>query len=135
MTLEHFGWISPDENPHYKSTSWNQREDDYASVAFWYQTGESTFAARAPHARQRRLPSIERLTVRAADFLDARYHGVGSVAGQQLDLYEGKQLLYMPKQADDAWIEIPFDGAEEGAAAAAAECDQELRFRQSTRRR
>ena len=70
VTLEHFGWISPDENPEYKSTSWNEREDDYASVAFWYQTGESTFAARAPHARERRLPSLERLTVRAADFTE-----------------------------------------------------------------
>jgi hypothetical protein len=108
VSLEHFGWLSPDENPHYQSTSWNEREDDYASVAFWYQTGESTFAARAPHARQRRLPSLERLTVQAADFLDARYHGVGSVVGQQLDLYEGKQLLYMPAQAAGAWIEIPF---------------------------
>ncbi len=108
VSLEHFGWLSPDENPHYKSTSWNEREDDYASVAFWYQTGESTFAARAPRARQRRLPSLERLTVQAADFLDARYHGVGSVVGQQLDLYEGEQLLYMPAQAAGAWIEIPF---------------------------
>jgi len=108
VSFEHFGWLSPDENPHYKATSWNEREDDYSSVAFWYQTGESTFAARAPHARQRRLPSLERLTVRAADFLDARYHGVGGVTDQQLDLYEGKQLLYMPKQAADAWIEIPF---------------------------
>jgi hypothetical protein len=46
--------------------------------------------------------------VQAADFLAARYHGVGSVVGQQLDLYEGKQLLYMPAQAAGAWIEIPF---------------------------
>ncbi len=46
--------------------------------------------------------------MRAADFLDARQHGAGSVAGQQLDLYEGQQLLYMPKQAAGAWIEIPF---------------------------
>ena len=108
VTFEHFGWVSPDENPHYKSTSWNEREDDYASVAFWYQTGESTFAARAPHARQRRLPSLERVTVRAADFTGAGQHGAGQVTTQQLDLYEGEQLLYMPKQAEGAWIAIPF---------------------------
>jgi hypothetical protein len=108
VTLEHFGWIPPDENPLYKSMSWNEREDDYASVAFWYQTGTSTFAARAPHARQRRLPSLERLIVRAADVVDAGQHGAGGVTSQQLDLYEGKQLLYMPKQAEGAWIEIPF---------------------------
>jgi hypothetical protein len=109
VTFEHFGWISPDENPNYKSTSWNEREDDYASVAFWYQTGEPTFAARAPHARQRTLPSIERLIIRAADFTDDKHHGAGSVTTQQLELYEGKQLLYMPKQAQGAWLEIPFE--------------------------
>ena len=109
VTFEHFGWISPDENPNYKSTSWNEREDDYASVAFWYQTGEPTFAARAPHARQRTLPSLERLIIRAADFTDDKYHGSGSVTAQQLELYEGKQLLYMPKEAKGAWLEIPFE--------------------------
>jgi hypothetical protein len=109
VSLEHFGWISPDENPKYRSTSWNEREDDYSSVAFWYQTGESTFMARAPHARQRRLPSLERLTVRAADFADAKHHGVGDAATQQLELYEGKQLLYKPNQPGGAWVEVPFE--------------------------
>lgn len=109
VTLEHFGWISPDENPDYRSMSWNEREDDYASVAFWYQTGEPTFTARAPHARERKLPSLERLIVRAADFADDKHHGDGGVAAQQLDLYEGPQLLYKPQQAEGAWIEIPFE--------------------------
>ena len=48
VTLEHWGWMSEDENPAYQATSWNEREDDYASVAFWYQTGEPTFTYRAP---------------------------------------------------------------------------------------
>jgi hypothetical protein len=108
VTLEHFGWISPDENPKYKSTSWNEREDDYASVAFWYQTGESTFTARAPHARQRKLPSLERLVVRAVEITGDKHHGSGGVTTQQLAVHDGKQLLYMPKQAEGAWLEIPF---------------------------
>lgn len=109
VTLEHFGWISPDENPDYKSTSWNEREDDYASVAFWYQTGVPTFAARAPHARQRKLPSLERVTAFARDFADAKHHGAGEVVTQQLDLYDGPQLLYQPAQAGGAWLELPFE--------------------------
>ena len=109
VTLEHFGWIAPDENPNYKSMSWNEREDDYASVAFWYQAGEPTFAARAPHARQRALPSLERVIAYGRDFADAKHHGAGEATTQQLDLYPGKQLLYRPKQAEGAWIEIPFD--------------------------
>jgi hypothetical protein len=108
VTIEHFGWISPDENPQHKSTSWNEREDDYASVAFWYQTGPSTFAARAPQARERRLPNLDRVIAWARDFTGTAHHGQGEARAQQLDLYDGPQLLYQPAQVEDAWVEIPF---------------------------
>lgn len=109
VTFEHFGWISADENPDRKSTSWNEREDDYASVAYWYQTGEPTFQARAPHARERRLPSLERHIVYARDFADAPHHGAGDATPQDIDLYEGAQLLYRARQAEGAWLELPFE--------------------------
>ena len=109
VTLEHFGWMSPDENPDYKSTSWNEREDDYASVAFWYQAGPPTFAARAPEGRERRLPSLERVTAYARDFTGSANHGMGEIVTQSLAFYDVPQLLYMPRQAKDAWLEIPFE--------------------------
>jgi len=109
VTLEHFGWISPDENPEYKSTSWNEREDDYASVAFWYQTGTPTFAARAPGAAERRLPSLERVIAYARDFADAAHHGEGRAGRQQIDLYDGPQLLYQPAAPAGAWLEVPIE--------------------------
>ena len=129
VTIEHFGWISPDENPDHKSTSWNEREDDYSSVAFWYQTGKPTFAARAPHARERKLPSLERVTVYARDFADGQHHGAGEVTTQQLDFYDGPQLLYKPKAGRRRLARDSVRGEEEGAAAAAAEHDQGLRLR------
>jgi hypothetical protein len=108
VTLEHFGWISPDENPEGKSTSWNEREDDFSSVAFWYQTGDPTFSARAPHARERALPSLERMTVYAHKFALPEHHGAGTVREQRLSFYEEPQLLYRPQAETNAWIEIPF---------------------------
>lgn len=108
VTLEHFGWISPDENPQNRSMSWNEREDDYASVAFWYQAGEPTFSARAPHARDRRLPRLERIVVRGGDCLDPRRRGSGEARLQQIDIYPTPQLLYQPQQPEGAWLEIPF---------------------------
>jgi hypothetical protein len=60
-----------------QSMSWNEREDDYSSVAFWYQTGEPTFDYRAPDAHARRLPSLEHLIVAATNFADAQFHGEG----------------------------------------------------------
>ncbi len=109
VTLEHFGWISPDENPNYKSTSWNEREDDYSSVAFWYQTGEPRFTDRAPDARERRLPILDRLIVFARDNAGATHHGNGETVTQQLELYDAPQLLYKPERQEGAWVEIPFE--------------------------
>ena len=119
VAIEHFGWMSVDENPEHKENSWNEREDDYSSVAFWYQTGQPTFDARAPAVRA--LPSLDRVIAYGRD---AETHGIGETTKQQLDQYDGPQLLYMPpKEALDtrfathgpavggspAWIEIPFE--------------------------
>jgi hypothetical protein len=108
VTFEHYGWMSPDENPQYKSHSWNEREDDYSSVAFWYQTGEPTFEARAPHARQRTLPSLDRI-IAAREYAADEYHGRGEVVAQNLDFYPNGHLFYRPEGPEDAWVEIPFE--------------------------
>ena len=107
FTIEHFGWISPDENPDYKSHSWNERQDDYSSVAFWYQTGVPTFEARAPHARERALPSLDAI-VYAVDTMSEERRGEGPAGPQQLLGYEKGQILYRPPGQENAWIEVPF---------------------------
>ncbi len=114
VTLEHRGWISEDENPEYKATSWNEREDDYASVAFWYQTGVSGFTARAPGADERRLPSLDRVVVRAIDFAAAGRHGAGEVKRGAGEFDQGEVLVYQPPRPADAWLEFPIKvGAKE----------------------
>lgn len=109
VTIEHFGWIAPDENVNNKSMSWNEREDDFSSVAFWYQIGTPTFSARAPSGVERRLPNLERVAAYGRDFADEKYHGPGEVQKQQLDIFDGPQLLYMPKQQERSWVEIPLE--------------------------
>ncbi len=104
VAIEHWGWVSPDENPQYRSTSWNERQDDYASVAFWYQTGAPTFAARAPHARERALPSLDRVFT----VTESVARGSGACRLQKAHWLEGEQVLYAPQDADSAWVEIPF---------------------------
>ncbi|MBP7934661.1 MAG: DUF2961 domain-containing protein [Phycisphaerae bacterium] len=109
VTIEHWGWMSEDENANYKAMSWNEREDDYASVAYWYQTGTPTFTARAPEARERRLPNLDQAIVFAKDFTDARYHGPGEARPQPMpSLYKEAQLLFKPATIEDGWLEIPF---------------------------
>ncbi len=111
VALEHMGWMSEDENPEYKATSWNEREDDYASVAFWYQTGTSTFAARAPGAGERRLPSLARTVVRGWDPAAPRRHGTG-VAEKAVDELSGADILsYRPVGPAGAWLEFAIEVA------------------------
>jgi hypothetical protein len=110
VSLEHFGWISPDENPKNVMNSWNERQDDFSSVAFWYQTGAPTFLARAPHAKERTLPSLERVHVLAKDFTEHKHHGPGKASAQPLgELYPQPQLLYQPESVENGWIEIPIE--------------------------
>lgn len=109
VAFEHWGWISPDENAEKRAMSWNERQDDYSSVAFWYQTGTPTFEARAPEGKERRLPSIERITAYARDFADPKFRGEGAAETQHLGFYDGPHLLYRPEKADGAWFEIPFE--------------------------
>lgn len=109
VTLEHMGWMSEDENPEYQATSWNEREDDYASVAFWYQTGVPTFAERAPGADERRLPNLARIIVQAVDFVDTGKHGQGKVGKSTSFFYEEEVVEYQPARIAGAWLEFPIE--------------------------
>jgi D-arabinan exo alpha-(1,3)/(1,5)-arabinofuranosidase (non-reducing end) len=108
FTIEHWGWISSDENIDGKTHSWNERQDDYSSVAFWYQTGKPTFKARTPHAKERTLPNLD-LIFPATPYTDAKHHGTGSAQIQNnLGFHPDGQIFYRPEQAEGAWLEIPF---------------------------
>ncbi len=112
VTIEHWGWISTDENPEGKEHSWNERQDDYASVAFWYQTGEPSPGPPVPDAKQRTLPNLDLITY-AKQFTGEKYHGQGTCQVQNnLDFCPEGQLFYKPTQTQDAWVEIPFSVAE-----------------------
>jgi hypothetical protein len=109
VTMEHMGWMSEDENPEYRATSWNEREDDFASVAFWYQTGMSTFEERAPGASDRRLPGLARIAVPARDFVGTKRHGTGEIKISTSTFFEEELLLYQPDNSSRAWLEFPIE--------------------------
>ncbi len=117
VQFETFGWMSPDENSEYRAMSWNPREDDYASVAFWYQTGTPTFAARAPHARERKLPNIERHVALAASLEPAE-----AAAEQELPRLEytgrpqpvgtSREVRSLPEHFEHPVLVVPAPGGE-----------------------
>jgi len=109
VAIERMGWIAIDENPDHKSMSWNERQDDYSSVAFWYQVGEPKRFATVPPCAERRLPEIDTI-VRGSGFTASRYHGAGDAVVQKGRYWtDYAQMLYKPPSEEDAWVEIPFE--------------------------
>jgi len=119
--FETFGWIAPDETPLNRANSWNPREDDYASVAFWYQTGTPTFAARAPHARERKLLSIERVVVLASD-LDFGQAPLGDELvrleydGRKAEDWTAAKTLRYPEHFEHTVVFVPLEPSGERQA-------------------
>ncbi|MBE7557911.1 DUF2961 domain-containing protein [bacterium] len=111
VTFEHFGWISGDENKENRPHSWNEREDDYATVAFWYQDGPSKPFAPTTTAEERKLPSLDRVVVWGKDLRGAeRSAGRVRVETGALYLESGGQLHFSPRD-EDAFIEVPLEVA------------------------
>ena len=107
VTIEHFGWISPDENVEQKAHSWNEREDDFATVAFWYQTGIPTGHETVPPAEERVLPGLDEV-FRATGVIASGSFSQGLAEVQDnLDFYPQGQLFFKPA-SDRAKVIIPF---------------------------
>jgi hypothetical protein len=111
VTFETFGWMSPDENKEHRAFSWNEREDDFSSVAFWYQMGPTKKFTEVPPAEERKLPSLERVLVWGKDYIGPQHHGPGRARIQKGERYldSGGQLLFRPRTEEDGWVEIPFE--------------------------
>ncbi len=109
VEIEHMGWMSEDENARYKATSWNEREDDYSSVAFWYQTGKPTFRERAPSLAERKLPALDRVTVQAGVLAGKMKSGGVEASARVRDDFGTQEIVARPRGGTGGWIEIPFE--------------------------
>jgi hypothetical protein len=107
VTIEHFGWISPDENKERRPHSWNEREDDFATVAFWYQTGVPTFRESVPPAEERILPNLDQIVMAAKVVESKSYRGGMAQVQDNLEHYMNGQLTFTPTSGQ-ASVGIPF---------------------------
>lgn len=107
VTIEHFGWISPDENVEQKAHSWNEREDDYASVAFWYQTGTPSYSKSIPDSEERVLPNLDMIFPAKEVVNNGTYLNGAAEIQSNLDFYIDGQLFFIPNK-DFSKVVIPF---------------------------
>lgn len=109
FTFEHYGWLPVDENPQGLHDSWNEREDDFASVAYWYQVGPAKRFSTVPSAKKRKLPGLDLVTA-ASRAIGPEMHGAGETVIQEGPLWpEWGQVFFRPGSDADAWYEIPFE--------------------------
>ena len=111
VTFETFGWMSPDENKEHRAHSWNEREDDFTSVAFWYQMEPTKKFTQTPSADERKLPSLERILVWGKEAMDDSSHGQGTARIQKGARYleSDGQLLFKPQAREEGWVEFSFE--------------------------
>ncbi|MBN2022014.1 MAG: DUF2961 domain-containing protein [Pirellulales bacterium] len=111
VAVEMMGFTNADENAQNIPRLYDQRQDDVASVAFWYQFGPSKQFAPTTTAEQRKLPSIDPIIAWGEDHRADRFHGQGAVQMRGLAQYwdTDRVLAFTPKSEKDAWIELSFE--------------------------
>jgi len=94
--IEHKGWISADETESGKIEGHVDREDDMATVAFWYQVGHAKPFTTLPPLAQRQLPNLD-IIIEGKDLLPAARHSTGILEVQKgFDWTGDGQLLFQP---------------------------------------
>lgn len=105
--IEHTGWMTGDETETGKVDGHVEREDDIATVAFWYQQGQPKRFATLPPYGERVLPNLD-ITIEGKDMVGSVRHSQGSVELQKgYDWTGDGQILFTPSKVN-AWLEADF---------------------------
>jgi hypothetical protein len=113
VEIENTGWISTDELKEGANRGHVERNDDYATVAFWYQTGQPKSFATVPPAAERRLANLD-LVTEGKDLLKAAKMGKAEASLQKGYAWTGEgQVFFNNVQGKGDWIEVEFPVAKE----------------------
>jgi hypothetical protein len=105
--MEHTGWISADETESGKIEGHVEREDDMATVAFWYQEGQPKRFTKLPPLAERLLPNLD-IVIEGKTLLPTAKHSAGVLELQKGYDWTGEgQVLFMPA-SDQPALEVEF---------------------------
>ncbi len=106
--IEHTGWITGDETESGKTEGHVEREDDIATVAFWYQVGQPRRFTTLPPLAERLLPNID-IIIEGKTLLATAKHSPGLLELQKGYDWTGEgQVLFRPV-SDDPVLEVDFN--------------------------
>ncbi|MCG3127260.1 MAG: hypothetical protein CHACPFDD_02118 [Phycisphaerae bacterium] len=123
VEIEHWGWISADESASGKVAGFVERQDDMATVAFWYQVGQPKRFATLPSAAERRFPNLD-VIIEGQTLAGAARNSPGEVSIQKGPAWTGEgQLFFVPREAPVAPTHAAAAAATQPAVSSWLECD------------
>lgn len=106
--IEHTGWISEDETESGKVEPHVEREDDIATVAFWYQIGQPKRFTILPKLADRLLPNLDSV-IEANAMLSSAHHTPGVVSLQKGYEFSGEGQLFFQPSSDEPELNLEFN--------------------------
>jgi len=84
-----------------------EREDDVATVAFWYQVGQPKRFTTLPSLAERTFLNLDRI-IEAKDLIGGARHSPGSLELQRGYDWTGDGQLFFVPSSDSAFLEVEF---------------------------
>ncbi len=110
VTFEHTGWMSADETETGEVDGHVEREDDIATVAFWYQTDQPDLASTLPPLEARIFPNLD-VAIDGASLVDGARHSEGTLEAQPGYIWTGGGQAFFQPSTESAWLELDFSMA------------------------
>ena len=108
VEIEDAGWITDDELAEGVYIGHVERNDDFATVAFWYQVGQPKRFATLPTAEERKLPNID-LIIEGKQLLETAKTSGGSTSLQKGYQWTGDgQIFFRTSGNDNTSLEVTF---------------------------
>jgi hypothetical protein len=109
--IEHTGWMSADETETGEIDGHVEREDDIATVAFWYQIGQPKRFTTLPSLEGRTFPNLDRV-IEGKDMIGSARHSLGTLELQEGYDWTGEGQIFFVPASEDAFLELKFQIAE-----------------------
>ena len=110
--IEHTGWMSADETESGKIEGHVEREDDIATVAFWYQKGQPQRFTTLPPLAARRFPNLD-VIVEGKTLLATARKVRGAAELQKGYDWTGEGQVFFKPAGDKPSLEVDFNVAKE----------------------
>jgi hypothetical protein len=105
--IEHKGWMSADETITGKVDGHVEREDDIATVAFWYQQGQPKRFTTLPPNTERIFQNLD-IIFQGKDMFKTLRHSPGSIELQNGYDWTGDGQIFFTPSDNKGWLEADF---------------------------